>query len=152
MKIRIKKNNQNIKFKHVKLETIGYKKFYSKFMIKITKKFLIIFLISLWLCLIIISIIIIYSQTVFSNITNFDYGNYEKDIITENMIQTASWNITNKEAFNQWYNSKTQTKKMFRNRSRQRKFISFNIKCNKRHKKFFPGFNRSPSPCSRCKL
>ena len=97
MKIRIKKNNQNIKFKHVKLETIGYKKFYSKFIIKITKKFLIIFLISL--CLIIISIIIIYSQTVFSNITNFDYKNYEKDIITENIIQTAAWNITNEEAF-----------------------------------------------------
>ena len=97
MKIRIKKFNQNNKFKSVKFEVVGQNKLYYKLIKNLTRKSFLLLLIILFPT--IISIIIIFSRKIFQNITNFDYENYEKNIITEEMIQTASWNITNQEAF-----------------------------------------------------
>ena len=97
MKIRIKKFNQNNKFKSVKFEVVGQNKLYYKLIKNLTRKSFLLLLIILFPT--IISIIIIFSRKIFQNITNFDYENYEKNIITEEIIQTASWNITNQEAF-----------------------------------------------------
>ncbi len=96
MKIRTKKINQNNKFKFVKIEH-GSKKLSTNFIPKTKKKFIIIFLLLSFLT--IIPMIIIYSLNTPNDIINFDYSNYEKNIITEEIIQSASWNLTNEEAF-----------------------------------------------------
>ena len=96
MKIRTKKINQNNKFKFVKIEH-GSKKLSTNFIPKTKKKFIIIFLLLSFLT--IIPMILIYSLNNSNDLINFDYSNYEKNIITEEMIQSASWNLTNEEAF-----------------------------------------------------
>ena len=100
MKIRAKKYNQNnIKFKSIKIESNHFKKLSLNFTQKLTKKFLIIFL-SLSFLILTSIILTIYSLNKSQEFNiNFDYSNYDKNIITEEMIQKASWNLTNEEAF-----------------------------------------------------
>ena len=97
MKIKAKKINQNNKFKSVKIELNNSKKLFINFIPKKRKKFIIIFLLLSFL--LIIPIIVIYSLNTSNNIINFDYSNYDKNIITEEMVQIASWNLTKEEAF-----------------------------------------------------
>ena len=97
MKFRNKKLNQNIKFKSAKIE-------------QNSKKFIPSFIpIKRYLSAIIIAIIILISITILIKFfikkifikdkLEISYSNYERKIITEEMLQKAEWDLPNEEAF-----------------------------------------------------
>ena len=100
MKIRNKKyNNQNIKFKSVKIE--GSRKSLINNFHSFSFKNILIIILSLLSSVIILYIIIhfIIKFNNNKNILNFDYSNYERNIITEEMFQKSGWNLTNEEIY-----------------------------------------------------
>ena len=100
MKIRNKKyNNQNIKFKSVKIE--GSRKSLINNLHSFSFKNILIIILSLLSSVIILYIIIhfIIKFNNNKNILNFDYSNYERNIITEEMFQKSGWNLTNEEIY-----------------------------------------------------
>ena len=93
MKNRIKNYIQTKKFKSVKIEN----KPISPSSI-LTKKYFILIPFIIFI-IIIIYILLYYFFFSSQNIINFDYSNFERNIITEEMFQKSGWDLTNEEAY-----------------------------------------------------
>ena len=97
MKFHNKKYNQNNKFKPVKIDGIRKNKINLS---KTFKKFILLFLITIIFAIISTIIILLnLNKKTPNNLINFDYSNYDKDIIAEEIFERAEMNLTKEEAF-----------------------------------------------------
>ena len=100
MKIRTKKFIQNNRFKSVKIDSKYKNKLHIICLSKTSKKLFFLFFIILFS---IIFLILLkyhyYSKKISQNINNFDYANYQKEIITDEIFERCSLNLTRNEIF-----------------------------------------------------
>ena len=98
MKNRIKNYIQTKKFKSVKIENKPKQLISISPSSIFTKKYFILIPFIIFI-IIIIYILLYYFFFSSQNIINFDYSNFERNIITEEMFQKSGWSLTNEEAY-----------------------------------------------------